>query len=139
MVRQDPEEEEFYLTGRDALKSDLSALNETLTRSFAEEEGMIIISAHDSWGYLASEYHFTQLALEQEGKEATPQHLASIIDLARSHGITTVFAEPQFSTRSAETVAEEIGGGVAFVDPLAEDYIENMKAVSSAFAASWTP
>ena len=139
LIRQDPEGEEFYLAGRDALKGDLAGLDETLIRTFAEEKGMIIISAHDSWGYLAREYHFTQLALEQEGKEATPQHLASIIDLARSRGITTVFAEPQFSTRSAEAVAEEIGGRVVSVDPLAEDYIENMKAVSTAFAESWTP
>ena len=139
LAGQDPEGEALYLAGRDALMEDLAELDQMLSRTFAAEEGMIIISAHDSWGYLAREYHFTQLALEQEGKEATPQHLASVIDLARTHGITTVFAEPQFSTRSAEVVAGEIGGEVVVVDPLAEDYIENMQAVAGAFAESWNP
>jgi len=41
---------------------------------------------------------------------------------------------PQFSTKSAEVIAKEIGGSVALVSPLEKDYLANMKKVSKALA-----
>jgi zinc transport system substrate-binding protein len=42
--------------------------------------------------------------------------------------------QPQFSKQSAESLAQEIGGEVIAVDPLAKDYIANMDNVSDIFA-----
>ena len=41
--------------------------------------------------------------------------------------------QPQFNTRSAETIANEIGGEVILIDPLAEDWLSNMGKVADTF------
>lgn len=43
--------------------------------------------------------------------------------------------QPQFSSKSAEQVAKEIGGQVAFVDPLALNWVENLREVATKFKA----
>jgi zinc transport system substrate-binding protein len=43
---------------------------------------------------------------------------------------------PQFSTKSAETVARAIGGQIAFVDPLALNWKANLIEVANKFRAA---
>jgi zinc transport system substrate-binding protein len=75
-----------------------------------------------------------QIAIEAEGKEPGPRTLAHVISEARALGIKAVFVQPQFSRSSAEMIAHQIGGHVVAVDPLAENYIENMRHVAQSFA-----
>ena len=56
-----------------------------------------------------------------------------LIQQARQRDIKVVFVQPQFSTKSAEIVAKEIGGQVAFADPLAEDWLSNLQEVAAKF------
>ena len=64
-----------------------------------------------------------------------PAQLKELIRHARDHGIKVVFVQPQFSTKSAEVVAREIGGQVAFADPLADDWMANLREVADKFKA----
>jgi len=48
-----------------------------------------------------------------------------------------VFVQPQFSKKSADTVAKAIGGAVVPIDPLARDYIANLREVGAKIAASF--
>jgi zinc transport system substrate-binding protein len=41
-----------------------------------------------------------------------------------------VFAEPQFNPKPAEVITRDIGGKVVFIDPLARNYLNNMKTVT---------
>ena len=50
--------------------------------------------------------------------------------------IGVAFVQPRFSTTSAEIVAGEIGGRVAFDDPLAEDWMDNLAAVAASCKAA---
>ena len=45
-----------------------------------------------------------------------------------------IFASPQFSTKSAEVIAKEIGGEVILINSLEKNYLENMRKVAEAFA-----
>ncbi len=45
-----------------------------------------------------------------------------------------VFAQPEFSAEDATTIAEEIGGEVIMVSPLATDWLDNMQTVADTFA-----
>jgi zinc transport system substrate-binding protein len=47
-----------------------------------------------------------------------------------------VFVQPQFSTKSAKRVAQEIGGQVTFADPLAPDWMTNLRHVADNFEAA---
>ena len=84
---------------------------------------------HPSWGYFATEYGLEQIAVEIEGKEPSAKDMANFIEKALERNIKVVFASPQFNQQSARTIADEIGGEVVSIDPLAEDYITNMRTV----------
>ena len=71
-----------------------------------------------------------QLTIEEEGKKPGPQGLAALIDQAQAYNITVVYVEPQFDRSSAEVIAESIGGEVVEIDPLAPNYIENIRDVA---------
>ena len=64
--------------------------------------------------------------MEIEGKEPTARQLTALIARARKDGVRVIFVEPQFSARSAEAVAQAIGGAVVPMDPLARDYLANL-------------
>ena len=47
-----------------------------------------------------------------------------------------VFVQPQFSVKSAEMVAREIGGQVVVADPMAGNWAENLREVGHKFKAA---
>ena len=53
---------------------------------------------------------------------------------AKKEGIKVVFVQKQFSKQSAETVADAIEGRVVQIDPLAREYLSNMKEIAEALA-----
>jgi len=91
---------------------------------------------HSSWAYLARDYGFEEVPIESEGKEPSPQRIEDLITQAKEEQIRVIFASPEHSTRSAEVIADEIGGTVVLVSPLEKDFLENMRGVASAFAES---
>jgi len=78
---------------------------------------------------LAREYGFEQIAIEIDGKEPSAENLANIINTAKKENIKTIFVQKQFSVKSAKAIAMQINGIVVPLDPLAEDYVENLKKI----------
>ena len=77
---------------------------------------------HPTWGYFAKDYCLKQVSIEVEGKEPSPRTMRAILDTARYYKIHTVFVQPEFSRRSAEVIARELGAGVLDADALAYDW-----------------
>lgn len=94
---------------------------------------------HPAWGYFADNYDLVQVPIEREGKEPGAKALAALIEQARREGVRVVFVQPQFDMRLAERIAEAIDGGVVAVDPLAADYVDNLRRVAQQFAAALQP
>ena len=88
---------------------------------------------HPSWGTFAHTYGLKQVPIEIEGKSPKPAQLRDLIERARSNRIKVVFAQPQFSSKSAEQISKAIGGRVAVVDPLAQDWANNLRQVAEEF------
>ena len=82
---------------------------------------------HPSYGYLANDYNLTQYSIEVNGKEPKPKDLAKLIQVGRKNDVKTVFVQPQFSKRAAETIAKELGAVVVETDPLAADFLANIQ------------
>ena len=136
LVRVDPQNQEYYKKNLDNYLAELDMLNEEIDQMFLEKENKIIIVFHPTWTYFALDYGIKQIAIEEEGKEPTAEGIKELIDIARQYDIKVIFASPEFSTRSAEAVAREIGGSVRHVSSLKKNYLENMKEVARAFAES---
>lgn len=119
-----------FLREIDALGTELKAL-------FAGSPGARFMVFHPSWGYFAQAYGLEQVPIEIEGKDPKPAQLKELIRRAREQGIKVVFVQPQFSSKSAEMVAREIGGQVVAVDPLAADWADNLREVGRRFKAAF--
>lgn len=106
-----------------------------MNRFKGEARGSRFMVYHPAWGYFARAYGLKQIPVELEGKEPSPRDLQELIVVAKKDGIKAVFVQPQFSIKSADTIAKAIGGRVVAADPLALDWAENLEAVAASFAA----
>jgi zinc transport system substrate-binding protein len=132
----DPEHEHLYEANFEEFSSQIDQLNDELKRIFTGKEGLRFMVFHPAWGYFAHAYGLKQVPIEIEGKDPKPAQLQTLIKQARASGINVIFVQPQFSTKSAELVAREIGGQVVPADPLAEDWMANLRAVAAKFDAA---
>ena len=55
--------------------------------------------------------------------------LVELTKLAGREGIRYILVQREFSLEKARTIAEEIGGSVIQIDPLAEEWLDNMKKI----------
>ncbi len=129
----DPVNKEAYAANFKQFSAEIDQLDAELRKVFAMKQGMRFMVFHPSWGYFASAYALKQVPIEIEGKNPKPAQLKRLIEHARENRIKVIFAQPQFSTRSAALLAREIGGQVAFADPLALDWMANLHNVANKF------
>ncbi len=134
LVEIDPGNETYYSENKDAYLKEVDALDARIREKLEGREERNFMVYHPSWGYFAADYNLTMIPVEIEGKEPSAQDLAKLVDLAKEKQVKVIFVQSQFNTRSAQAIAEEIGGEVVAVDPLAKDYIANMDKVSDIFA-----
>lgn len=122
-----------FQVNHEQLINSIDMLDMELRALFKGDEGMQFMVFHPSWGYFAREYGLEQIAIEIEGKAPKPSQLQKLIEHAKEYDIRIVFAQPQFSLKNATLVAREINGEVIRADPLAENWLQNMKEVADKF------
>ena len=132
----DPEHRSVYEANFEAFTAQIDQLDAELKKTFAGKTGLQFMVFHPAWGYFAHAYGLKQVPIEIEGKNPKPAQLKELIEHAKEREIRVVFVQPQFSTKSAELVAREIGGQVVFADPLAGDWMANLREVADKFQAA---
>ena len=134
VVELDPDKADFYTANARIFLEELDQLEQDIHALLADDAGQTIVVYHPSYGYLADEAGLRMLSLEEEGKEATPQHLQNLIDQAREASVGVIFCQAEIDSRQSAAFAEEIGVRIQILDPLSEDYVANMRAIARAFA-----
>jgi len=135
----DPAGASFYKANRKKFVEELSETHETILKKLAPLEGATIFVYHPAFGHFADAYGLKQEAVETGGRNPGPKHLARLIKEARKDGVKVVFVQPQFDKGSAQAIAKAIGGVAVPLDPLAENYIGNLKAMADAIDAALNP
>ena len=128
-----------FAHNHDAFVAELQALDRELRILLDPLPNRKFMVFHPAWGYFADSYELTQVSIEHEGKEPGARGLAALIDQAKQDKIKVVFVQPQFSKRQARQVAVAINGAVIAVDPLAGDYVDNLRRVGQQFAQALQP
>lgn len=113
---------------------ELSALSDELAKILKPYKGEAMLVFHPAFGYLAERYGLEQRAIEIEGKEPGPRQLVELIRRCRAENIHVVFVQKQFPVSAAETVARSINGRVVAINPLAGNYLENLREMAMAIA-----
>ena len=138
LIEIDPENRDYYVGNKEEYLDELDNLDYEIRKNLSGIKNRKFMIFHPAWGYFAREYQMEQIPIEIEGKEPSASDLARLVDTAKANNITVVFTAPQFNSESAEVIAEEIGGAVVPIDPLAADYVANMRMVSEILARHLT-
>jgi zinc transport system substrate-binding protein len=133
LARADPNHVAEYRVNADAYIKELDALDEEISGETATKKTRTFMVYHPSWSYFARDYGLVQIPIETDGKDPSPAGIERLIWQAKEGNITVIFASPEYSTKSADVIAKEIGGSVVLVSPLEEDYLGNIRSVSKAF------
>ena len=109
---------------------EISDLDLEIKKSLKKLKNRKLLVFHPSWGYFADQYGLIQIPIEIEGKEPGQKDLQYIIKFIRDEGIKVIFVQKQFSSRSLMVLSKAINGKIIEIDPLAENYIINMKKIT---------
>ena len=134
LVQLTPEQSATYQANLASFLADIEALDKELRESLTGLKQRKFMVFHPAWGYLARDYGLEMIPIEVGGTEPSGAELAALIAEAKEENIQVIFAQPDFRTRDAETIAQEIGGQVLLLDPLAPDWLENLRYVSQTLA-----
>jgi len=134
LAQADPINNGTYNSNAEKFKKELDTLHSEIKSEFAELKTNKLLVFHPAWGYFADEFGLEQIAIEQSGKEPTAQELQHIIKEAKDENIKVIFVQSQFNKDIAESVAQEVGAVVVSIDPLSEDYINNLRNVATTIA-----
>ncbi|MCD6216862.1 zinc ABC transporter substrate-binding protein [bacterium] len=129
-----PAQRDEFDDGLTGFIEDLDNLSLEIKNTLSELKSRKFMVFHPSWGYFADEFNLEQIPIEIEGKEPGAKELSDIIDYAKKQNIKVIFTQAQFSQKSAKAIASQFNGKVIAIDPLDEDYINNLRKVANLFA-----
>ena len=130
----DPKNKATYEKNAKAYLAELDLLDKDIKQALKGVENKKFVVFHPAFGYLAADYNLKMYALEEEGKESTPQRLRAMIDLAKAENIKAIFYQAEISSKQAQAFANELGGKTVQLEPLAANYIENYKNMAALMA-----
>ena len=116
----DSENAEAYQQNAAAYKARLQALDAELSAQLAPLAGSAIVTFHEAFTYFADAYGLVVAGViaNDAGEEPSTRQIAATCDLVKQYQVKALFVEPQYPTKSAETIARETGAQVFTLDPV---------------------
>ncbi|MEN6327654.1 MAG: metal ABC transporter substrate-binding protein, partial [Syntrophomonas sp.] len=107
----DPDHSKQYQTNTAIYATKLENLRNMMHQELDGISNPNIVTFHEAFPYFAQEFNLNIVAVveREPGSEPSASELADIIDKVRTSHAQAVFAEPQYSTGAAQTIARETG------------------------------
>jgi len=120
LIQVDPAGSGVYRANADRFQRELRALDEEIRAAVAGFSTRKFIAFHAAWSYFAADYGLEETAVVERrpGQEPSPAEIADIVRKSKEIKTKAIFAEPQFSSKAAEAIAEECGARVLFLNPM---------------------
>lgn len=134
LSRLAPESAPVFAANLTAVRTRLTALDSEIRTLLAPYQGHRFYVFHPAFGHFAAAYGLIQVPVEDEGHEPGARQLATVIEQAKGSGARAIIVQPQFSRKSAGTVARAAGLEVVELDPLARDYDTNLRHMATVLA-----
>lgn len=129
-----PENQNQYHKALRKFQLELDDLDLEIEAILHSAKNKTLLVSHPAFAYLCRDYGFKQISIEFEGKEPSPQQLTKLLEKTQKNGIDTVFIQAQHLSKGARLVAKELNAKIVEVDPLAENYTENLKEIARKFS-----
>lgn len=128
-----PERKEFYQANYEKFIAECDQLDAEIKTKLEPYKGKKIIVFHPSLSYYAREYGLEQYSLEAGGKEPTPAHMKSVVDVANLENLRVIYIQSEFDREHARVFADEINGKVVEVWPLNPEWAGNLRKMTDIF------
>ncbi|MGP1561252.1 MAG: metal ABC transporter solute-binding protein, Zn/Mn family [Helicobacteraceae bacterium] len=126
LVKADAPNAKTYQKNYKAFVAKLNEIDREIRDALKKHRGRVFAIYHPSWGYFAARYGLRQIPIEVEGKAPKPSETVKIIKFLKERNIKVLFTQKEFSQKSAEVIAKELGASVASVSPLSANYPQNL-------------
>ena len=119
LAKVNSENASSYLANASAYTARLENLGEQMHKELGKIKNRDIITFHEAFPYFAQEFDLNIVAVveREPGVAPTPTELEETIKTVKAAGVKALFAEPQYSSGAAQTIAEETGAKVYKLDP----------------------
>ena len=128
----DKENEIYYIDRFSEIHDEIYFVFAKLINDLAPLKGKSVFVYHPSFGYFLDEFGIRQEAVETGGKEPTPRELNSLMTKIIEEKPAAIFVQAQFPVNAAKTLAGVAGAQVIELNPLAQDWLENIKSMGQA-------
>jgi zinc transport system substrate-binding protein len=110
LIQQDPTHETYYTDRWETLKNTLQQIDANYTETLANKQKDTIFVSHEAYGYLAYRYNFAQHGVIGLSADQQPSAtaIANIISLMIQHETYSVYVDPVYSQKYAQTLKTEL-------------------------------
>jgi zinc transport system substrate-binding protein len=126
-----PEDSLLFRQNAQRLSEKITTLQDSIHHLISEHQIREFFIYHPSWGYFAKDFNLTQIAIESHGHEPGPGHLMQISRQVHEHDHKKIIVQKGFNQKSAEVLAHETGAELAEADPLAYDWLESIRTMTT--------
>lgn len=149
LIELDKENANYYENNYEKYKLELENLSKEYENALNKYNGKSIVVPHVAFNYIFVPHNIKQIGISgiNSTDGATATRIAEIVSLLKENNIKTVFYEYGESDKTAQTIANEIGGSIKPISSLevisqedidkGEDYISlmrmNLKNISDSF------
>ncbi|MCT4612699.1 MAG: zinc ABC transporter substrate-binding protein [Clostridia bacterium] len=124
----DEENKEYYEDNAAKYIEELKLLDKEIKD---EITGGNILVFHSSFSYFADDYGINLISVEENGKKASINRIASIIEEAKELEIDKVFYQGEFDKSQVQSIADELGVELIEIKALTGDYINNLRDIKN--------
>ncbi len=115
-----PSSSSLFQSNLNALDADLDNLNRSYSQGLYTCRVQTIVTQHEAFGYLASRYNLTQVAIQglSPDQDPTAEKLQEIVKIVTQTHTKYIFYETLVNPAVAKTIADAAGVGTMVLDPI---------------------
>ncbi len=130
LEKADPARAADYRANLKRLDAELDAIQEKIARSLQPYAGRTFFVFHPAFGYFADCYGLKQDAIQAGGKQPSLRQLQKLVHQAVAAHAKVIFVQPQFDPRSADAVAQAVGGKAVPLNDMSKDVFANLEEIA---------
>ncbi|WP_198262718.1 metal ABC transporter solute-binding protein, Zn/Mn family [sulfur-oxidizing endosymbiont of Gigantopelta aegis] len=136
LIDLSPENKQLFANNYKLLAKEVNVLDEAVGKALKLGHKQHFLTFHPAFSYFAQQYGLIQMTIEKNGREPSAKQIAQIINAVRGKNVQYILVEKQFNQQIPKTIAQSIGAELLVIDPLALDYIVNMKDIADKIGKS---
>ncbi|MCU7799160.1 MAG: zinc ABC transporter substrate-binding protein [gamma proteobacterium symbiont of Lucinoma myriamae] len=130
LSRISPQNKKYFLNNYNVLHDKINVLHNELLLLFKDNNKSKFVTFHPAFSYFARQYGLTQIAIETNGKEPSAKQISQVINRIKDKKVKYILIEKQFNKVIPQTIARSVDAQLLIIDPLALDYLTNMKDIA---------